>query len=454
MNSLSCDICGGKLVVRSGGVAICENCGMEHSKERMQEKLQEAKVDIPVDSVSDADITPTVDNPRSVDDWMKMGTEASQAGNYKEAYECFTKVTEVEPDNWRAIYEKGKAGAWQSSLGNIRTAEIEQGVAAALDIIDASDMDEESIVAIKNEFALEVFNVNRAITNLMHKKLIELKDKYFAVHWYQMWDTLHRYITDADKLEYAVSLIEGYNDELSVNNVIIFKMMICVDIKYACQPIQYWLDYSQASMGYLGLSAVEKQNLIKKYWALVDEIRVRKPEFAKEKELWPDPFEPGAHKPEDVFAYWQKVNDELQAQKNRKERFEKYWEEHSEEKQKPLDRNEAINSELSELRDKLSPLDNEISSIVNEPAKELPDAVKLEEIKQQQLALIEQKTSIGRFDDKKQRKQLQKQIDSLRSEIDSLTESVDRQRKALQADSSARSASSEDESEQIIQRIA
>ena len=39
MAVLACDICGGKLVMRTGGIAVCDSCGMEHSKDRMQEKV-------------------------------------------------------------------------------------------------------------------------------------------------------------------------------------------------------------------------------------------------------------------------------------------------------------------------------------------------------------------------------------------------------------------------------
>ena len=36
MEALQCDICGGKLVMGSGGIAVCDSCGMEYKKERIQ----------------------------------------------------------------------------------------------------------------------------------------------------------------------------------------------------------------------------------------------------------------------------------------------------------------------------------------------------------------------------------------------------------------------------------
>ena len=44
MSALTCDICGGNLAMNeSGEFAICESCGMKHTKERVKVKVQEVK---------------------------------------------------------------------------------------------------------------------------------------------------------------------------------------------------------------------------------------------------------------------------------------------------------------------------------------------------------------------------------------------------------------------------
>lgn len=50
MKTLVCEICGGKLIMQSGGVAKCDSCGMEYTKERIQEKIQEIKGTVKIDS--------------------------------------------------------------------------------------------------------------------------------------------------------------------------------------------------------------------------------------------------------------------------------------------------------------------------------------------------------------------------------------------------------------------
>ncbi len=444
MAALVCDICGGKLVMGSGGIAVCDSCGMEHSPDRMKEKIQEVKGVV------------RVDNTHMVDNWMKMGTSAAQAGNNKEAYEYFTKVIEVDSDNWRAIYEKGKAGAWQSTLENLRTSEIYQGIRMALEIIARSDMDEKDLINVKNEFAEALFNINNAITDLMDQNLSNIDDKYFDAHWDQMWNTRQRYITNVEQLEDAVNLIAEYDDDLSKSNVIEFKKRMCSDLRSACYSIQYWTDYLQSSLRYFGFDSKEKKKYLDKYWSLVDEIREVDPKFGTDKWSYPDPFEPGLHMSDECYKYWQKVDGERQAQKEKeakKKRFEKYWESHAEEKQQYLSRINEINSELENLQEQFNSFEPRISVIKAELSKELSIERQLAEIKRQQYEINGQKTKLGIFAGK-QKKQLQEQIDNLQSQANNLEESIKRQKKAIQDDVSSRVAAVEIERKPFKDRIA
>jgi len=61
MAALKCDICGGNLMMGAGGIATCDSCGMQHSTDRMKEKVQEIKGAV------------TVSNAASVESLMKRG---------------------------------------------------------------------------------------------------------------------------------------------------------------------------------------------------------------------------------------------------------------------------------------------------------------------------------------------------------------------------------------------
>jgi len=401
MAALVCDICGGKLAMGSGGIAVCDSCGMEHTKERMQEKVQEIKG------------TVRIDNSHMTDNWMKMGHAAASAGNHQEAYEYFTKVIEVEPENWRAIYEKGKAGAWQSTLGNLRTAEIYQGIKSALDIIGHLDLAEGETTELKNEFAVALFNINNAITDLMEQNLNDLDDKYFDSHWDQMWNTRQRYLTNVEQLEDAVSLIDDLNDNLSKSNVIEFKKRMCTDLNRACDSIQYWTDYSQDSLGYLGYKSSEKQKYLDKFWSLVEDIRKVESDYATTKYSQPDPFDAGYEygRADKILEYWNKKDGERREKIKKEEqarRFKDYWERHTDEKASFEAENQSLSQQVSELN-------SEISSV--------PGRAEMKNMEERIRKLEADKKALGIFKGK-EKKVAQDQIDAATAELSQISSRV------------------------------
>ena len=443
MAALVCDICGGKLVMGPGGIAVCDSCGMEHSPDRMKEKIQEVKGVV------------RIDNTHMIDNWMKMGASAAQAGNNKEAYEYFTKVIEVDPSNWRAIFEKGKAGAWQSTLANLRISELYQGIKMALEIIEGLALPEEELISIKNEFAVALFNINNAITDLMDENLTNLDDKYFDIHWDQMWNTRQRYITNVAQLEDALTLIADFTDDLSKSNVIEFKKRMCSGLRNACSSIQYWTSYSQDNLGYLGFKPTEKQQYLDKYWQLVDEIREVEPSFGTEKWSYPDPFGPGLHMSDEIFNYWEKKDAERQEQKRKvaaKKRFDDYWAEHANEKAQYEERIRAIDTEIKDLHETVAQYDAKISDVRKEENVPLPAESQLAEMKRQQADLVNQKGKLGLFSGK-QKKELHGQIDTVQAQISTFEESVKQQKKSMQNDIAARVAPIEAERQPYLDKI-
>lgn len=424
MAALVCDICGGKLVMGSGGIAVCDSCGMEHSPDRVKEKVQEIKG------------TVQVDNSHMIDNWMKMGKAASEAGNYEEAYDYFTKVVEIDSQNWRAIFEKGKSGAWQSTLGNLRTSEIYQGITMAMEIINASDMPNDEVIGIKNEFAVALFNINNAITDLMEQNLFDLSDKYFDAHFEQMWETRQRHITNVSQLEDALTLIADLEDDLSKRNIIEFKKRMCNDLRDACASTQYWTDYSESSLAYLGFEHNEKKQYISKYWSLVDEIRMVEPTFATEKWTYPDPFGPGLNSTDEIYNYWKKIELDKKAQREKeaaKKRFEEYWQVHSEERKQFESRLSEIDDEIRKNQEQKSAYDSRIEELERGKKNKVSADDELKSINNKISDLYSQKKELSLFQSK-QKKAFQEQIDKLTVEAEKTQQTVKLQRDELVKD--------------------
>jgi alpha-tubulin suppressor-like RCC1 family protein len=86
MAALVCDVCGGKLVMGTGGMAVCDSCGMEHSKDRMQEKVQEIKGSVEVSNIA------------SLESLFKRGQLALENSQWETAYGYFYKVLDINPE--------------------------------------------------------------------------------------------------------------------------------------------------------------------------------------------------------------------------------------------------------------------------------------------------------------------------------------------------------------------
>lgn len=111
MSALVCDICGGKLKVINGKMAVCESCGMEHSLERVREKYRGSQTVV------------HVDNAHLIINYYDMAQDAYDTGNKEEAERYCNKIIEIDSTNTGALFLKGKAVGWQSSIGAFRFKE-------------------------------------------------------------------------------------------------------------------------------------------------------------------------------------------------------------------------------------------------------------------------------------------------------------------------------------------
>lgn len=111
MAALVCDLCGGKLMMKAGGIAACDSCGMEHDADRMREKVQEIRGVV------------RIDNTHNVVNFLEMARTAFSAGNNAEAESYCNKTIEIDPKNAEAWFLKGKAAGSDTTFDEPRVAE-------------------------------------------------------------------------------------------------------------------------------------------------------------------------------------------------------------------------------------------------------------------------------------------------------------------------------------------
>lgn len=160
MAALVCDICGGKLAMGTGGIAVCDSCGMEHTKERMQEKVQEIKGVV------------RIDNSHMIENYLSMAQNAYDSTNQAEAESYCNKIIEIDPNNYRAWLLKGKSAGWQSTLQNPRFSEAVSGFSKA--IVNAPEDERDEII---EETKGEIKNLAAALISLRSDRFEKWPDE-------------------------------------------------------------------------------------------------------------------------------------------------------------------------------------------------------------------------------------------------------------------------------------
>ena len=106
MGTLTCEICGGKLMGKPGGVFECDSCGMAYSTEWARAKIQEIRGTVQVEGTVEVTGTVKVEGGANVESLLKLGQIALQDGKWKQADASFDKVLEIAPENAEAYLGK------------------------------------------------------------------------------------------------------------------------------------------------------------------------------------------------------------------------------------------------------------------------------------------------------------------------------------------------------------
>ena len=104
---LQCEICGGKLIGKPGGIFECENCGTEYSTEWAKAKIQEitgtVKVEGTVEVTGRVQVENGGPNAKSL---VMRGEQALEDMSWELADSLFSRALEIEPENGEAFWGK------------------------------------------------------------------------------------------------------------------------------------------------------------------------------------------------------------------------------------------------------------------------------------------------------------------------------------------------------------
>lgn len=432
MAALVCDICGGKLTMGAGGIAICDSCGMEHTKERMQEKVQEIKG------------TVRVDNSHMIDNYYTMAENAYEAENKEEAENYCNKIIEIDPSNSKAWLLKGKAAGWQSTIARSRLNEAATCFAKAIDLVT-----EEQAEEVKKQATEEMKSLASALIRLRGERFSDYPDEEEA----------NGFISDIVTILNAVSTLlvksgaitSGFLEEIAtlINQSVVSAWQNKILPEYQGdenRPDEYeWKRFIER-IGYctmlvekaIDLSDEDDESDIQRYenliflheqaiescswdyeftdwgkswhreYSLTNEAkRLRRDLIAKYKERI---FEIKNKIKEEQEA--KKIEEERKAKEEQERKVREYWEAHAEEKKKLEDEKENLLELIKEH---------------NEEINNIPGREEQKNIQERIEKLKEEKSAISVFK-LKERKAVQEKIDEISREFNNISTKIQSQK--------------------------
>ena len=148
---LQCEICGGKLVGKPGGIFECENCGTEYSTEWAKAKIQEITGTVKVEGTVEVTGKVQIDGPVKVeggvnrDSLLKRVEISLNDKEWQEAKNLCEQVLSIDPTCAEAYLDKLLAILKHSTLEDVFLPELE-----LLELEDSDGIDAEAISAWKN----------------------------------------------------------------------------------------------------------------------------------------------------------------------------------------------------------------------------------------------------------------------------------------------------------------
>ena len=95
---LQCEICGGKLIGKAGGIYECDSCGMEYDTTWVKEKIQQIQGTVKVEGTVEVTGKVQVDSQANKDALIKRANLLLEDGDWDEAVRYGNQVLDMDPE--------------------------------------------------------------------------------------------------------------------------------------------------------------------------------------------------------------------------------------------------------------------------------------------------------------------------------------------------------------------
>lgn len=203
MKQLTCEICGGKLVGKAGGIFVCDSCGMEYDKSWAQEKIQEIKGTVKVEGPVDVSgSTVKVDSSNELENLYIAARNAKKSDNSKLAKQLYDQILVKQPKDWEAMFYSVYYQSMDTNIAGITSAEA--NLTNIIDITLALVKEKNYSFEENNSILLEIL--------LQISKISEMFFLSAGNHYFGIGDSIRiNYKTEFnERTKGAISILDQY----------------------------------------------------------------------------------------------------------------------------------------------------------------------------------------------------------------------------------------------------
>ena len=242
MKAIVCEMCGSNDLIKIDGQYQCQHCKTKYTVDEARKLLVEGKINVTG--------TVQIDNSNNTETFEKLAFRAYENQQYDQAYEYYSKLLEIDADNWLYVFRKGECSSRISSVADFKVDNIVIACKEALKLIDENTL-EEDIKEVHYKMATEINDVAvyfRKMAGSNYSKNWELQS---AAPEY--WERVKKCVACE---EYALTLLKEYIQtekrefelyKTILKNSIYWYVEICKIRRYKSGVNQYGPVYANIS---------------------------------------------------------------------------------------------------------------------------------------------------------------------------------------------------------------
>ena len=128
LKQFTCKRCGGTYLILREGMFICQTCGCKYS-------VKEAKKPMIEGTTADGKRTVRLSKSSEADKVLMIADLEFETENYAKAFDLYSQVLKIDPDNARAVLYRAVASVWRSSIKDCHIDEINTSAVRAFPLM-------------------------------------------------------------------------------------------------------------------------------------------------------------------------------------------------------------------------------------------------------------------------------------------------------------------------------